>query len=496
MESSRIPNQRISQAILLALNTAPAGATYDSVYGGETLLNRSLVALSGAGIRSVSILCHVGHREKIELMINAVRRRLSLEYEISELQSDEMPSEKISQAVKKWDNSFLIFETDKIAHPTFFNQAVKFNSLQKPLLFAYKNVWLNNGQVTFDTSFAEKFKVIFQNVSAFTKIALNKKVFHNATFDLAALNSVAISPDLKNGVLSTDIAVCRRSDLQNIACKNFAEMIQHWNEKKLLAVGFLENAWWLKVTGKESKGQITEFFWRIAFKEISGEFSKLVNAKLSKPLTFLFVRLGFSPNAISIIELILFLLSSSFLLINQYWAMVVFAVVWQFAAGVLDRCDGETARVRNYESEAGARFDMLIDDLRFGLPFIFLTVACYREFHLDLTYVFVAAATFAWYFTAVVFHNRFLRQAGYRSIQAMGVDFFKTQEGAWVRPYRRIQPFIKGDIRTFYLFLLTFLGHKNILFWTLVAYAWPLGASYFFTIKKFRLPSERVQFSV
>ena len=172
----------------------------------------------------------------------------------------------------------------------------------------------------------------------------------------------------------------------------------------------------------------TEFFWRIAFKEISGEFSKLVNSHLSKPLTFLFVRFGFSPNAISILELSLFLVSSAFLLIPQYWAMLVFAVVWQFSAGVLDRCDGEVARIRNYESEAGARFDMLIDDLRFALPFVFLTIACYRESHRDL-YLVVAVATAAWYSTAVVYHNRFLRRAGYVSIQTMGVDFFKNAGG-------------------------------------------------------------------
>ena len=484
----------IAKAVLIALNTEPAGAAYDSVYGGETLLNRALIALSKSDIRVVKIICHNSQREKIALMIDSVRKRISLECEISELESCEILSEKISHVVEKWDDLFLLFETDKIVHPTVFAQAVKFTSSQNPLLFAYKNVWLHDGQVAFAVSFTEKFKVIFKNLSAFAKIALSKNVFQNATFDLGTSNSVEISPDLKNGIISTDIAVCRRSDLQNMAGKNFTEMIQRWNEKKLLALGFVEKAWWLKVTGKETKEQIREFFWQIAFKEISGEFSKLVNAKFSKPLTFLFVRLGFSPNAISIIELILFLVSSAFLLINQYWAMVAFAIIWQFAAGVLDRCDGETARVRNYESEAGARFDMVIDDLRFGAPFVFLTIACYREFHLDLTYVVVAAATFAWYFTAVIFHNRFLRQTGYVSIQAMGVDFLQTQEeSAWFKIFRRIQPFTKGDIRTFYIFLLAFLGHKNVLFWMLVAYAWPLGASYFFTIKKFRLPSEKVQ---
>lgn len=482
----------IANAVLIALDTKPAGATYDSVYGGETLLNRTLIAMSKAGIRLVKIICAEGQREKIELMINSVQKRIALEYEVSELRSDEILSKRISCVVRKWDSLFLIFETDKIVHPTFFDQAAKFHSRQKPLLFAYKHVWLDSGRVAFAGSFTEKFKVIFNNTNAFTKIALSKNAFQNTTLDLATSHPVEISPELRHGVISTDIAVCRRLDLQNIAFNNFAEMIQRWKEKNLLAIGFLEKAWWLKVTGKESKEQITEFFWRIAFKEISGEFSKLVNSKLSKPMTFLFIRFEFSPNAISIIQLILFLVSSSFLLVNQYWSMIVFAIIWQFAAGVLDRCDGETARVRNYESEAGGRFDMLIDDLRFGLPFIFLTTALYRESQQGLNYIVVAAATFTWYFTAAVFHNRFLRRAGYVSHQAMGVDFLKTQESAALRLFQRIQPFVKGDVRTFYIFVLTFLGHKNILFWMLVAYAWPLGAQYFFTIKKFQLPSEKV----
>ncbi|MDE2058363.1 MAG: CDP-alcohol phosphatidyltransferase family protein [candidate division NC10 bacterium] len=485
-------NECITQAVLIALNAGPVGATYDSVYGGETLLNRALIAMSKAGIRLAKIICSDGQREQIESIINSVRKRIALEYEVSELRSDEMLSKRISCIVGKWDDSFLIFETDKIVHPTFFEQAAKIHSQQKPLLIAYKNVWSDNGQVAFAEPFTEKFKVIFSNPNAFTKIALSKNAFQNATFDCAESHSVEISPDLKNGVFSTDIVVCRRSDVHNIAFKNFAEMIQRWNEKHVLTIGFLERAWWLKVTGREGKAQLTELFWRIAFKEISGEFSKLVNSKLSKPMTFLFVRLGFSPNVISLIQLILLLVSSSFLLVNRYWAMLVFAIVWQFAAGVLDRCDGETARVRNYESEAGGRFDMLIDDLRFGFPFVFLTIAHYRQYPQELNYVLMAAATAIWYCTAAVFHNRFLRRAGYVSHQAMGVDFLKTQESAWLKFYQRIQPFIKGDIRTFYIFLVTFLGHKNVIFWMLMAYAWPLGAQYLFTIKKFRLLSERV----
>ncbi len=497
MSVSRIGAAGITRAVLLAVNTTPPKATYGAVYGGEPLLTRALVALSKAGIRSVKIICHEGHREKIAVLIRKARTRLALDYDISPIHTGETLSEVVSRLVEKWDTSFLLFETNKIVHPTFFAQVAQLAASPKPVLVVYKHVWLIEGKVAFDSAFPDKFKVIFAHPESFTKIGFENSIFHSNTFDVGLSHPVEVSSALSNGVFSTDVVVCHRDHLQHLSCSNLADLIQHWHKQQLLRLGFVENVWWLPVTGRESQEERREFFWRIAFKEISGEFSKRVNSHLSKPLTFLFVRFGLSPNAISILELGLFLVSSAFLLIPEYWAMLVFAVVWQFSAGVLDRCDGEVARIRNYESEAGARFDMLIDDLRFALPFVFLTIACYRELHRDPGYLVVAAVTAAWYGTAVVYHSRFLRRAGYASIQTMGVDFLKTQsETRWFAVFRRIQPFTKGDIRTFYIFLATFLGYKSVLFWMLVAYAWPLGASYFFTIVKFRHSSASAPASI
>jgi phosphatidylglycerophosphate synthase len=479
----------ITRAVLLAVNAAPDKATYEAVYGGEPLLTRALVALSKAGIRSVGIICHEGDREKIAGQIGKARTRFALGYEICPIRAGETLSEAVSRLVEPWDTSFLLFETNKVVHPTFFAQLAQFAASPKPVLAVYKHAWSKEGKAAFESAFPDKFKVIFAHPESFTKIGLDNAVFQSNTFDVGPAPPVEISSTLSNGIFSTDVVLCHRSHLGHLTFSNLADLIRQWNRQQLLRLGFVENVWWLQVTGEEPQEYLREFFWRIAFKEISGEFSKLVNSHLSKPLTFMFVRFGFSPNAISILELSLFLVSSAFLLIPQYWAILVFAVVWQFSAGVLDRCDGEVARIRNYESEAGARFDMLIDDLRFALPFVFLTIACYRESHRDL-YLVVAVATAAWYGAAVVYHNRFLRRAGYVSIQTMGVDFLKTQaESRWFAVFRRIQPFTKGDIRTFYIFLASFLGNKSILFWMLVAYAWPLGASYFFTILKFRQPS-------
>src|SRR5882724_443741 len=99
-------NEGIAKAVLIAVNVEPVKAAYHSTYGGETLLNRALIALSKAGVQSVKIICRDGQREKIASMIDSVRKRLSLEYEILPLPSAEILSEIILQAVKKWDGTF------------------------------------------------------------------------------------------------------------------------------------------------------------------------------------------------------------------------------------------------------------------------------------------------------------------------------------------------------------------------------------------------------
>jgi len=308
----------ITRAVLLAVNTAPTKATYDAVYGGEPLLTRALVALSKAGIRSVWIICHEGDREKIAALIGTARTRLALDYDICPIRTGETLFEVVSRLVEQWDTSFLLFETNKVVHPTFFAQVAQFAASPKPVLVVYKHVWLNEGKVAFESAFPDKFKVIFAHPESFTKIALDNSVFQSNTFDVGPTHPVEVSPTLSNGIFSTDVVVCHRVHLQGLSCSNVADLIHHWHKQQLLRLGFVENAWWLPVTGRESQEERTEFFWRIAFKEISGEFSKLVNSHLSKPLTFLFVRFGFSPNAISILELSLFLVSSAFLLIPQY----------------------------------------------------------------------------------------------------------------------------------------------------------------------------------
>jgi hypothetical protein len=201
----------ITRAVLLAVNTAPTKATHDAVYGGEPLLTRALVALSKAGLRSVWIICHEGDREKIAALIATARTRLALDYDICPIRSGETLSEVVSRIVEEWDTSFLLFETNKVVHPTFFAQVTKFAASPKPALVVYKHVWLNGGKVAFESAFPDKFKVIFAHPEPFTKIGLDNSVFQSTTFDVGPAHPVEISSALSNGIFSTDVVVCHRS---------------------------------------------------------------------------------------------------------------------------------------------------------------------------------------------------------------------------------------------------------------------------------------------
>jgi hypothetical protein len=136
------------------------------------------------GIRSARIICHEGHREKIAALIGTARTRIALDYDISPISTGEILSEVVSRLVEQWDTSFLLFETNKVVHPTFFAQLAQFAASPKPVLVVYKHVWLNEGKVAFASAFPEKFKVIFAHPESFTKIALDKSVFQSNTFDV------------------------------------------------------------------------------------------------------------------------------------------------------------------------------------------------------------------------------------------------------------------------------------------------------------------------
>lgn len=482
---------RITKALILALTSQQRNSNFDMLYGGETILNRSLVAMSKSGIKNAIIIADAGTKEKLNQMIRKVHHRLALSYEIIELTPDQMLSDKIREVSATWSDGFLFYETDKIIHPTFLNQVVTADVSGRAVIFGYRDVIINADQVRFDPTFKEKFKIIFANPGSFNKIIMDPidwPVFVSNPIELSSPNRRTKFFDKGDGVFSTDVIVCTKEQLAGIkGFRTFDEAVDLLLNAHNLRLQFVKEAWWLKITPEIAKSHIKEFLWKIAFKEISGEFSKAVNSKMSKPLSFYFARKGVTPNTLSNAQLVLFLIASCFLIIDAQWAMILFAVIWQFSAGVLDRCDGEVARLRNHESESGGRFDMIIDDMRFGLPFIVLGFVLYFQTQ-NALYLTAFAASFMWFIALTLYEQNFMRKAGYTSRQVMYVDYMKlhgdrSQTTSFLKKYA---PIMKGDIRTFYVFLLSLCGFKEIVFWVLLAYLTLVPISSFIGVLKFK----------
>lgn len=484
-------SNQVRHAVLLVLNTHKGNSGYDAVYGGETLLNRSLVALSKSGVQNVMILTPTGYKEKLDRMIQKVQHRLLLNYEVKELGAGQIISDKIKEISSAWHDPFLLFEADKFIHPTFLNQAVSIHDSAKPILWAYQDVLIKDRQLHFDASFKEKFKIIFANPGGYHKIVFDNtepSLFRSGFVELSEQNRIAAFSDDGDGLFSTDVLVCRRENLNSISnFRSCNEAIQEFIKAQRLALRFVKEGWWMRITPEISKSHIKELIWKIAFKEISGEFSKAVNSKMSKPLSFYFARKGVTPNTLSNAQLVLFFIASCFLLIDAHWAMIVFAVLWQFSAGVLDRCDGEVARIRNHESEAGGRFDMIIDDMRFGLPFIFLAAALYFQTQ-ETLYLAAFSLAFIWFIALTLYEQDFMRKAGYTSRQVMYVDYLKLQGEKSQRTsiMKKYVPLIKGDIRTFYVSLLALFGLKVWVFWVLLIYLTLVPVTSFVGILRFK----------
>lgn len=94
-----------------------------------------------------------------------------------------------------------------------------------------------------------------------------------------------------------------------------------------------------------------------------GWYSVTVLRRLSKPVTALAARRGWSPNAITTGSLVLGLAAAGAFAIGTFWALVIGAVLLQVSL-VVDCADGEVARLTGRFSKTGAWLDAVTDRVK------------------------------------------------------------------------------------------------------------------------------------
>jgi len=102
------------------------------------------------------------------------------------------------------------------------------------------------------------------------------------------------------------------------------------------------------------------------FNSLKGEFEGFVdrffNRKVSRWLTRIFLAVGLSPNAITILATVVGLVAGACFGVGTYNAGIIAALLFQLAA-IIDCCDGEVARLTFTESPFGAWLDIVLDNV-------------------------------------------------------------------------------------------------------------------------------------
>ena len=116
------------------------------------------------------------------------------------------------------------------------------------------------------------------------------------------------------------------------------------------------------------------------FNSLKGEFEGFVdrffNRKISRWFTRIFLAVGLSPNAITILAAVVGLVAAAGFGVGSYSAGIIAALLFQLAA-IIDCCDGEVARLTFTESPFGAWLDIAMDNVVHMAIFAGIAVGSY-----------------------------------------------------------------------------------------------------------------------
>ena len=104
-----------------------------------------------------------------------------------------------------------------------------------------------------------------------------------------------------------------------------------------------------------------------------GFYSTFVVRRLSKPLTRLALRLGWSPNAITLLSFAIGIAAAAAFAVGERWALVVGALLLQLSL-IVDCVDGEVARATRRFSALGAWLDASTDRVKEFLAYAGLAI--------------------------------------------------------------------------------------------------------------------------
>ena len=173
---------------------------------------------------------------------------------------------------------------------------------------------------------------------------------------------------------------------------------------RMLAMGTGGPACWYQPVVAQSDVYEAE---RRLYSSLKGEFEGFVdryfNRRLSRWCTRVFVAMGWSPNAITVLATVIGLMAAAGFATGSYIGGVIAALLFQFAA-VIDCSDGEVARLTFTESPFGAWLDIALDNVVHMAIFGGIALGAYaRAGHAEDAWISLALGAAAVFGNAVSF---------------------------------------------------------------------------------------------
>lgn len=331
----------MDHAIVVAAGTGLDGEKLSSfgqiVFGEIAQLKRLIITAQRAGIKRFSIIIEKGDTLLKNLLVNDERIESHIEWH------------SLGTPVNLSSTPSLILQSNLVTTPTALSSFIKNKVNQDEILLLMdqsKDAWLKSkGDVIED--------IFLMGGKAVGAFIASGKLLEKSIMDSMNLKSWV------QELISRD----------RVKFTNFSD------------------GYWMRLTSDENSAKIAEdLLFSHVGKTMTGWISKNINSKISLRLSRYLIRTPLSPNMISILINIIGMLSGPFYAIGHpVWG----AVFLQFAT-VLDRCDGEVARIKLMETKRGQWVDTISDQLTILSFIIGVTIGYYSITKSPLVLVFGA----------------------------------------------------------------------------------------------------------
>ena len=223
-------------------------------------------------------------------------------------------------------------------------------------------------------------------------------------------------------------------------------------------------------------------------KPTDGPISRLINRRLSIPISLALTHTAITPNQISVFNLILGVAAGLLFATTSYPVLVFGGILLQLAS-ILDGCDGEVARLRFRQSVNGQWVDTITDNISYVAFLIGLVVGQFRREPTAMTLWLGGIAALAIITGLVIMYQR-IRSIGRGSLLDFKIpprDLVDPITGRIFWVYRQLHPLIRRDVFAFGGCLLALANLPSVIYGL-----WVVGAVTF-AVGVIHVTSERVQ---